>query len=95
MGKRRSAEDWQVLIAEQSNSGLTVAAFCREHGLNPKYFYLRRKRLSTKSGSVFVPVEMNSPSSGDIRIDWHGLSLQLPSSLSPQWVADFLKQLST
>jgi hypothetical protein len=88
---RRSIEDWQVLITEQEKSGLTVPVFCRERGLNTKYFYLRRKRLSTHS--AFVPVQLKAASTQGIRIDWNDLSLQLPISLSPQWVADLIKHL--
>ena len=91
---KRSKEEWQALIAEQAQSGLTAAAFCRDRGVNAKYFCLRRKQLSRLAVSAFVPVQLPSRSSEDIRVDWQGMGVRLPASLSPQWVADFIKQLT-
>lgn len=58
---RRSSEAWRELIAAQVRSGMTVAAFCREHGLSQNYFSLRKKRLrrSTQAcaQSPFVRIE--------------------------------------
>jgi len=36
--RRRSQEQWQLLIKEQQSSGLNAAEFCRQKGLNDKYF---------------------------------------------------------
>jgi len=42
---RRSADQWAALIAAQAKSGLSIAAFCREHGLSASGFYQWRGRL--------------------------------------------------
>ena len=42
---RRTLEDWRSLLAEQAASGKSVAAFCREKGLNDNRFYMCRKQL--------------------------------------------------
>jgi len=64
--KRRTTEQWQALFAEHERSGQSAAAFCRERGLCPKYFSLRRKQLSPGPGregvSAFVPVTAPSAS---------------------------------
>ena len=91
---KRSKEEWQELIAEQAQSGLSAATFCRERGVNAKYFCLRRKQLSRPAVSAFVPVQLPSPSGDDIRLDWQGMGVRLPASTSPQWVAEFIKQLT-
>jgi len=39
----RSAVEWRALLDVQARSGKSAAAFCREHGVCPKYFYSRRK----------------------------------------------------
>ena len=92
---RRNKQDWQVLITKQAASGLSAAAFCRSHGLNAKYFSLRKTQLSKQAAPVFVPVQLSSPGSPEaIRVDWQDTSVALPVSLSPSWVADFVKQLS-
>lgn len=42
--KRRTQEEWRALFQAQTESGLTAAAFCREQGVCPKYFSLRRRQ---------------------------------------------------
>jgi transposase-like protein len=43
---RRSAEQWSSLMAEHADSGLSIAAFCRERGLTVSSFHAWRRRLS-------------------------------------------------
>lgn len=43
--RRRDAGQWQALLALQAVSGLSVAAFCREHALSEASFYAWRRRL--------------------------------------------------
>jgi len=62
---RRSADQWARLIAAQSTSGLSVAAFCREHGLAANSFHRWRRRLedsaATRSGQhPFVRLRMST-----------------------------------
>jgi hypothetical protein len=92
---RRNNQDWQALVTEQAKSGLSAAAFCRGKSLNAKYFSLRKTQLSKRTVSAFIPVQLSAPSSPEIiRINWQDTSVILPMSLSPIWVADFVKQLS-
>ncbi|HET7890125.1 MAG TPA: transposase [Candidatus Sulfotelmatobacter sp.] len=44
-GPARRREDWQQLISEQKQSGLTVKAFCAKHGVGEALFYAWRKRV--------------------------------------------------
>jgi CDP-glycerol glycerophosphotransferase (TagB/SpsB family) len=53
--KRRSQEEWQVLILRQTESGLSAQQFCRDNDICPKYFSLRKKQLGLRQ-SAFVPV---------------------------------------
>jgi transposase-like protein len=41
----RRREDWQQLIAEYRESGLTVKAFCQKHAVSEALFYSWRKRV--------------------------------------------------
>jgi len=48
MGRRVSADQaarWQAIVARQSRSGLSVAAFCRAESLSAPIFYAWRRRL--------------------------------------------------
>jgi len=60
---KRSEFQWRELFQQQEQSGLSAAAFCREHSLNPKYFSLRKKQLSDQP--AFVQVKPK-PQSNDI-----------------------------
>ena len=39
------AEEWRQIIDEQKSSGLTVAAYCLEHGITEGSFYTWKRRL--------------------------------------------------
>jgi len=58
---RRCAKEWRALFEAQARSGGTAEEFCREHGLCPKYFSLRKKALgqvvAVVKTSPFVRVE--------------------------------------
>jgi putative transposase len=41
----KKAKKWSELIRQQQQSGLSVSAFCREHGFSDQTFYNWRKRL--------------------------------------------------
>jgi hypothetical protein len=46
---RRTAAQWEVLLSEQSRSGLTQESFCRLRGLGYSTFGLWRARLRGKA----------------------------------------------
>jgi len=52
---------WQSLVAEQEDSGESVAAFCRARGLRESLFYYRKKRLREAATAQFVEVQVAKP----------------------------------
>ena len=42
---RRSSEQWQQLINEQPNSGLSIKQYCQQEQITVSGFYLWRKKL--------------------------------------------------
>ena len=42
----RNRARWRRHVAAQADSGLSAAAYCRRHGLNPKCFYRWRRILA-------------------------------------------------
>lgn len=52
---RRSQSEWQTLIKQQQDSGLSAAEFCRQHDINQKYFSARKQQLA-KPESDFIQV---------------------------------------
>ena len=56
MRRRRSPEQINHLLAEQSSSGVSIAEFCRSHGINAGTFYAWRAKYATgKQSSVSAP----------------------------------------
>jgi hypothetical protein len=59
--RQRKAEmwsKWRGLVADQSQSGQSIAAFCRERGLKCGQFFAWKKRLREAEAPEFVPVEV-------------------------------------
>ena len=55
---RRNKQQWRALIAAQQSSGLSAAAYCRQHSINPKYFSARKTQLQNgDNGDSFVLVK--------------------------------------
>ena len=71
MSRNGARRRWQELIAEQSRSDLSIAAFCRENDVSQASFYRWRRRLgeSVAAHEPFVPVSI---------IDGAVVSVQLP-----------------
>src|ERR1039458_6454168 len=49
---------WRGLVAEQNQSGQSVAAFCRERGVKSGQFFAWKKRLRESEAGKFVAVEV-------------------------------------
>ena len=53
---------WRGLVSEQSQSGQTVSAFCRDRGIRDSQFYDWKKRVREGEAAKFVEVKLNEPS---------------------------------
>ena len=51
---------WRKFVSQQTQSGQTVAAFCRARGLCAGHFYWWRKRLSEAEAQTFVEMKVIS-----------------------------------
>jgi putative transposase len=47
----RSQEEWQTIIEDQKNSGLTIIDYCQQQQLTISSFYAVRKKLSLLPGN--------------------------------------------
>ena len=100
--KYRSRAEWQALIDRQSQSGLGVTEFCKQHGLVPKYFY--RKRSQLRDGKALIPADgafvQVSPESSlepaaDVKLvlQYRDCQVQLPLATDPTWLSQLLRSL--
>lgn len=95
---RRTQQQWQALIEEQKLSGLTQTKFCEEKSISPKYFSLRRSQLKTGKSMVaskrpsFVAAKIQ-PRLDCIEVVHQRIHLKFPTSLSADWLAQFVLKL--
>jgi hypothetical protein len=64
MTTRLSKQQWQDSLSEQEQSGMSVAAFCRDKNLVAKNFYNQRSnklRKATNSPTLFVRAQRAQP----------------------------------
>lgn len=52
----KKAKKWAELVRQQRQSGLSVTAFCRQHGFSDQTFYNWRKRLAGSEPVKFALV---------------------------------------
>ena len=82
---------WKGHLAEWRSSGLTQAAYCRQHSLNiPSLGYWRRSletRSATTSSSV-LPIVIGEVSSEVVEVYLpNGLHARVPTGMAPsRWV---------
>ena len=95
---RRTKSEWEALIQAHAECGMTAATFCREQGVNAKYFSLRRRQLSAASEqqvSSFVPVSVERIGHGEkITVRYPGsAAVELPLGVEARWLAQLLQAL--
>lgn len=67
----RNRARWGRHVAAQPGSGLSAAAYCRRHGLNPKSFYRWRRILAEgarDSAGPGVPDDAARPLFAEVRV---------------------------
>jgi hypothetical protein len=97
---------WEQHISTWSESGLTLAAYCRLHGLNAKYFSNRltvhRKATSGMSATplTMVPIVIKSndktrPITTTITLQHRsGWQLNFPSDVQTDWLGNLLSKIA-
>ncbi len=99
--KNRTQEEWREIFKQQANGDLSVALFCKEHGIGQSYFYKRKSDLSAKNiqpiKTSFVKVksqQSNTTPVTVIKLQYQQTRLILPLNISPIWLAEFIKALA-
>ncbi len=94
---KRTKSEWLSLIEAHASSGQTAAAFCRERGVDAKYFSVRRQELmgeSNAGATSFHPVGVSSPQSlGAITVELGDVVVRFPTEIPGVRVAEVIKAL--
>ena len=103
---RRTKQQWQVLVEQHAQSGLTTRDFCQQQNIHLQTFYSRRhalglatppkrrkKVLTTAPTCQFVQAKMVNHN-GSIVMQTREAQLSFSSACDPMWVAKLLKGLA-
>lgn len=90
MTKQERSAYWRSLVGKQMKSGLTAAAFCREHQINRDRFYYWRRRFQNEESRdrhlgafvELVPYEKKSSAGVHIRLG-NGLCIEVDRGFDP------------
>jgi hypothetical protein len=91
--------DWGKHIDAWRGSGLSQAAYCRQHGLSAAYFSQRlrtHRAAAVAGGQALIPVRVEPTAPAAETLVLHrsqGQRLEIPTSVSPRWVAELLQCL--
>ena len=102
---RKKEARWRGIVRGQASSGLSVRAYCKQHGLREHGFYwwrrelVRRDAAKSSRPATFVPVQVvkEEPARGEdgrIEIVWPGgWQVRLRGRVDTQALADVLAVL--
>lgn len=86
MNQRRQQawSKWRKLVEQQSRSGQSVAAFCRERGLCAPHFFAWKKKLNQTPAAGFVTVTVAAVTAPEppTRIEERAIEVHLPRERS-------------
>jgi len=99
--KNRTQNEWRELFKLQADGHLSVVAFCKAHHIGQSYFYKRKSDLTAKNNqpikTSFIkvkPQQGNTSPVSAIKLQYLQSRLILPVSISPSWLAEFIKALA-
>lgn len=68
---KRTDDEWRELIRQCQASGMSMRAWCREHGISESTFYNRISRMRNSSGKAELPVFQDDKSEEQHVIQWN------------------------
>jgi hypothetical protein len=87
--------DWPALIAQQVESGDTIAQFCRDNQLVSKSFYNNRAKLSvSQTTTAFIKVNTQVTPARPLSLAIGDATLALPVDVDATWLATLLRELA-
>lgn len=95
---RRSSAEWATLVAQQSQSGQTIATFCKNQGLVQATFIYWRQKLTKQASAPagFVPVVPGPASLKDglLLRGRHGVEIEVPRNTPLDTIRQLISALS-
>jgi hypothetical protein len=96
--KEERKTHWRTLIDKHTESGMSAAAFCKQHEINPQRFYFWRRRFradSANSGFIRLVPTSNTAFSGIRIILDHGITLEVDRGFDSLTLRETIDALRT
>lgn len=88
-------QQWAEFINGQQQSDLSIADYCREHDISIKRFYYHRSQhMKHCKPSAFIQAKPPSIRTTQLTLQCGRGQLQLPSDVSPAWLASLMMALA-
>ena len=81
-------QEWSAKITAWQQSGMNVAAWCRENSENYHRFLYWRKRLASPAPASFL--ELTLPAAIPISLECNGVLVYVSRGFDPELLADIL-----
>ncbi|KOE79432.1 hypothetical protein ACS86_18170 [Vibrio alginolyticus] len=106
----RTPQEWLHIIQEFDSSGLSPSEFCQLHDINIKTFtnnrYKQRKTVEPSEPEPFIEVakpdaeQRSEPKHhrqsvlSSLRLEAGDCQLYIPTSVTPAWIAELLREVA-
>ena len=93
--QHRTQAQWQQIIDDWQQSGLSGHEFCQREGINSKSFYRAKSRFTdAKQTPRFIQANPACIPSAEVTVILPGCRLQCSSLVSADWLAQVIRSLS-
>ena len=88
-------QNWETMIFECQQSGMSVKEWCHLNGINPSTYYSRLRKLREKVCNEIIPIEAvaKAPKLSEIKITLGDIVVALPSDSSTETIKTVLTAL--
>ena len=84
---------WQNIIKECRDSGMSTSKWCEENGINVKTYYYHLRKIREKAcEQIAVPVGV-LPSAGSVTIRINGIEAEIPEGTSLETITAVIKAM--
>ena len=90
-------KNWETMISECQQSGLSVQEWCLQKGIKPSTYYSRLRKLREKVCNEIIPIESTTeaPKLSEVKITLGDIVVTLPSDSSAETISTVLRALKS
>lgn len=86
--------NWEAMVRECRQSGLSVKAWCEQNGINLNTYYVRLRKLREKVCREIVPIEApKAEVLSGVKITFGEIVVSLPSGASAETISTVVRAL--